>query len=445
MCFLISCSEEAIEIPSANIEQLPDGTLVPMQSLKKSLDSNLDNPLFSFTTPNQFIEGYVNSSDSEGNFFKELTIQDRHVNPTVGITILIDERALYQRYPVGTKIRVNLKGLSVGFKSGVLHLGLLKETEIAAIDFSIIDTHILRTGIRKTLIPLNLMVTEITKSHEQLYVCFKDMQFESNLVAPVTKTFAGETDDKFDGFRTIKQCTSDAELVLSTSVFSTFKNLNLPEGKGRVSGVLSKDFGGSFYVLKMNSISEIDFNEIDRCKSTFFECAMNDMQGAKKEIFKEDFELITNEVKLEPLGWVNVNVTGDEKRWQDRKATNVNNRTLTISAFNTNLRPLEAWLITPEIDLGKSGNPVFSVRIRTRFNNGTALKVWITNSFTSNPLTASWEELPLEIPVYSSNFITLKQNLSCINGPVRIAFQYKGFDPVVTSTYDIDDVFVYTQ
>lgn len=440
---LFSCAEGDIEIPIAVTQDLPSGSVVSIQTLRNSLDQNAENPIFSFTTPNQFIEGYVNSSDKEGNFFKKLIIQDHYKSPTAAITILIDERALYQRFPVGTKIKVRLEGLSIGFKSGVLHLGVLKETEIDAIDFSIIDNHIFRTDSKETIMPLNLLITEITKSHELLYVSFSDMQFNTNLLTPINKTFAGQAADNFDGLRIMEQCTSNAELVLSSSVFSTFKNIELPEGKGQVSGVLSKDFRGDFYVLKMNGINEIDLTGNDRCTTDYFQCDLEEGEGEKNIVFKEDFELITNEAKLEPLGWINVNVTGDEKRWQDRKVTNVDNRTLTISAFNSNLRPLEAWLITPEIDVSKLNNPVFSVRVRTRFNNGNALKIWVTNSFTNDPLTTKWEELPLKIPVSSSNFSTLNQSLSCLQGVVRIAFQYRGFDPVITSTYEIDDIFVY--
>ncbi len=441
--FVINCSEGETEVPNVKTQNIPTGAIISISSLKAGIDRFVEEQTISFFEEDQFIEGFVISSDKEGNFFKEIIIQDEPENPTAGISILIDERALYQRYPLGSKIRIRLQGLSMGFKNGVLQLGVLKEKEITSIDFSSVDDHIFRTAIQNDLKPIELTIEQITRDHELLYVLFNNIQFEKSLIAPINKTIAGELSDNFDGLRIIQQCPSSLELVMCTSTFSSFKNTSIPINSGKISGVLTRDFRDDFFVIKMNSITDLNFEQEDRCESVFFDCPSNG-KNANAIIFQEDFEEITNEIKLEPLGWYNINVTGDEKRWEDRKVTNVDNRTLTISAFNSNLRPLEAWLITPEIDLTNIESATMSVRVRTRFNNGKTLKIWITNSYSGDPLTTNWMLLPVDIPVESSNFRTLQQNISCAVGKVRIAFQYKGFDPVITSTYEIDDLKIYS-
>lgn len=438
---LVGCHNEEFETPPLQTNtNLPSGTKLEIRLLKNSLDKTSEQPILEFDISDQYLEGYVISSDRQGNFFKEIIIQDAYKNPTAGVQILVDERALYERYPVGTKLRIALHGLAVGYQNGVFQLGLWRDNSIQPIGFSAIDKHIFRTSEKNEIIPKKITVSQIGEDTELLRVQFDNMQFAGSLIYPQSKSFAAEVSDKFDAFRMMHSCDKKLDLVLASSTFSGFKHVSLPSGNGSVQGIVERDFGDDFYVLKINSVADIDFSQEDRCTITYFECDSSIENGDATVIFKEDFEAITNESKLEPLGWVNVNVTGDEKRWQDRKVTNVDNRTMHISAFNSNLQPLEAWLITPEFDLSNLSNPVFSVRIRTRFNNGKALRVWVTTDFSSDPLTTPWEELGWNIPTSLSNFVTFSQTLSCLDGKVRIGFQYKGFDPVITSTYEIDDV-----
>lgn len=437
LCF--SCEDKEFEVPQAQPLVIPSGDVISIRALISGLERLESKSKITFNKGNQFVEGYVISSDQEGNFFKELVLQDLPENPRAGVILQLDERAMYQRYPLGSKIRIRLKGLSVGFENGVAQLGILKENEIDPIDFSSIGNHVFRTGEVEVLKPLKLSVEQITRQHELLYISLDNLQFEKSLLEPELKTIAGEATDSFDGLRVMKHCPSGVEMILCTSTFSSFKSVDLPKGSGELTGVLTRDFGDDFFVMKINSINNLNFENETRCEPIFLDCPNIDV-AATALLFEEDFETITNENKLEPLGWFNINVTGDEKRWSDKKVTNVDNRTLTISAFNSNLRPLEAWLITPEVDLNNVVDAYLKFRVRTRFNTGKTLNIWITNSYSGNPLTTNWELLPVEIPVKSSNFKTITQNISCVAGVVRVAFQYKGFDPVVTSTYEIDDV-----
>lgn len=440
LLILWSCSEEDFEIPTAQTQPIPRGTILSLNAITSGLDRNEVEKRIQFSEEDQFTEGYVISSDESGNFFREIIIQDFPENPTIGILIKLDERALYEKFPLGSKLRIRLKGLSLGFENGVIQLGVLKENQIAPIDFSSIENQVFRTQEIATLQPLTLEANQITRNQELLYVTLNNLQFDTNLITPVPITLAAESTDHFDAFRPALHCPSGVEISLCTSTFSSFKQATIPVTMGGITGVLSRDFGDDFFVIKMNSIADLDFPQSNaRCESNFFECATTNVEVADL-LFSEDFETITNENKLEPLGWFNINVTGDEKRWEDRKVTNINNRTLSISAFNTNLRPLEAWLITPEINLEGIADAYFKCKIRTRFNNGKTLNLWITNAYTGDPLTTVWELLPAEIPIASSNFKTIIQSISCKSGKIRIAFQYKGFDPIATSTYELDDV-----
>ena len=69
------------------------------------------------------LEGYIISSDKEGNFFNSLHFQDSPSNPEEGLQIDIDIRDSHLLYEVGNKIYIKLKGLYLGESKGVLKLG----------------------------------------------------------------------------------------------------------------------------------------------------------------------------------------------------------------------------------------------------------------------------------------------------------------------------------
>src|SRR5690606_26181493 len=69
------------------------------------------------------LEGFVISSDREGNFFGNLHFQDSPIDPTQGLEIEIDVRDSHLFYGVGQKILIKLKGLYLGKSKGVFKIG----------------------------------------------------------------------------------------------------------------------------------------------------------------------------------------------------------------------------------------------------------------------------------------------------------------------------------
>ena len=437
----LSCQKE-YTVPNTEITTINLEPTTTLNSVISNLDRFEEN-IITFSD-DLIIEAYVVSSDKGGNFFNELIIQDKVENPTAGIALQINERSLFERFPFGSKIYIQLKGLSIGYQNGVIELGRLNEIEIDTLTEFLIDEHIFRTNEIHTITPLFINLETVTEKTQNLYVSVDHMQFPKELLEPTPKTLAAENTDNFDGIRALFNCESELQLMLSTSVFSDFKTMTLPSSTGSVTGVLTRDFDNLHYVLKMNSANDLNFFNETRCDVEYYDCNNNNFTGMFV-LFNEDFEEITNENLLEPLGWLNVNITGDEKRWVDKKITNVDNRVITLSAFNSNLQPLHVWLVTPEVNTDTALNTYLQFRVRTLFNNGDALKVWITNNFSEHIETTEWELLNIDFPNISSNYITVKKDISCLSGNIRIGFEYKGFDSIITSTYDIDNIFIYAE
>lgn len=69
------------------------------------------------------VEGYVASTDVTGNIYKQIFIQDQPSNPTIGFEIDVDNSYLYTDWPVGAKVKLNLKGLVVVKYNGANKIG----------------------------------------------------------------------------------------------------------------------------------------------------------------------------------------------------------------------------------------------------------------------------------------------------------------------------------
>ncbi len=158
-------------------------------------------------------------------------------------------------------------------------------------------------------------------------------------------------------------------------------------------------------------------------------------------VFEEDFQTITNEAQLDALGWTNVNVSGGSERFEDSSFSG--NRYMKISAFGTGESPLEAWLVTPAINLDGTTQEELSFDVSANFETGTILEVFITNNFTGDPTTTDWTLVDANIPVGGSgfgSFVGSNINISCLDGDVHVAFKYLGADGGAETRYHIDEV-----
>ncbi|WBL25530.1 DUF5689 domain-containing protein [Zunongwangia sp. HGR-M22] len=416
-----------------------EGKEISLRAVKNNYDEETGD-IFTFSG-DQYFEGYVISSDRAGNFYNELILQDSPENPEAGIQILIDENALYQRYNFGRKVFVKLNGLSISKNSGLIQLGKQNRGDLDPITPSEIDEYLVRSEIVEEIIPQQIDIGDFSAAFLCTYVELDNIQFNRNLFTQTNSTFAAETYDQFDGLRQIEQCGSDDTALLSTSTYADFKSINLPESSGTILGVLGRDFYDDFYVVQVNSTEDLSFGN-ERCDPKFFSCGKNTEEG-ERIFFEENFAEITNENKLDPLGWTNINLTGGEERFVD--ATSNGNRTIRISGYDTGENPLEAWLVTPPIDLSQTQNEVLSFDIRASYDNGTILQVYVSDDFSGDVKDANWNLLEANIPMGPSNqnatvFRNSKIDLSCFDAEVYIAFRYRGRDPSRTTTYDIDNI-----
>ncbi|MAO08557.1 MAG: hypothetical protein CL596_07595, partial [Alteromonas sp.] len=217
-----------------------------------------------FEETNQYISGFVISSDEAGNFFEEIIIQNNAENPTRGVKVLIDVNPLYTRYEVGRKVFVKLDGLTVGLNSGVLTLGFGGNGEdIEKISGPLEEEYIVRSNETATIVPTVKTLSQLSNRDLNTLIQLPNAQFtESELGLG----FANQVGDQFDGDRTIESCSDDGGSILfQTSTFADFKGVSLPQGAGSLTAVFQKDFFGEVYSLAVRDLSDLDFSG-NRCE-----------------------------------------------------------------------------------------------------------------------------------------------------------------------------------
>jgi len=441
LLFTSCVKSDDFELPeSKNKEVNIEGNITGISAVKTNFNPETEE-IYVFSETNTWMEAYVVSSDEGGNFYKELVLQDKPENPMAGILLLVDDNSLFETYNFGRKIYVKLDGLALWSNNGVHQLGVQNRGDVVAIPPSRIDDHIIRTTETAEIVPLQLEISAFKETHENLLIKVNNVQFNRNLLREQHHyTFAGEITDEYDGERQLESCRTGATVMLSTSTFSGFKSLYLPDNSGSVKGILTRNFYDDYFVIAVNSPDDFNFDG-ERCDPDFLNCENNGF-GGSEVIFEENFTGITSQTSLKDKGWINVNVNGGKTF---EPGTFDGNRYIRVSAFNTEETPMEAWLVSPPIDLDSISGAKLSFEIMSSYDNATILNVLITEEFTGILSTTSWIPLEAVIPIgptnqYGKGFIKSEIDISCLKGNIRFAFRYLGSAPDKSTTYDIDNI-----
>jgi hypothetical protein len=399
-----------------------------------------------------YIACYVISTDAPGNFYKKIIVQDLPKNPTSGLEVLINKAALNTLFSIGQKVFIKLDGLTISYDDGQSSsdptnaiigkytIGLLEGVTLKNIPSTVINSHFFRSSKIETITPTAIDVSTITEKHINTFVRFKNIQFEKT---HLEKTFSGEPHDEFDGFRYLFDCETQKNIRLQTSTFASFKSSIIPEGKGTLDAILTKDYSSEFLVTIINTPSNITFSNTERCDPLFLDCGAPSSIGTNF-LFNEGFENIKSNTSLLNAGWSNINSKGGNSKFTSKSSGG--NRAMELSAYNSGESPLEVWLITPPIHLNTTTDEVLSFETNTGYDNGKVLSVYTSTDFTGTINNATWTLLDARLSEgpsagYGSSYTNSGAiNISCLSDTIHVAFKYVGDDGGITTTFKIDNV-----
>ncbi len=446
---------QSFDIPVANVTENPDMSglqKITFRAVKAAYEQALLNgdDVVVFEE-DLYIEGYVVSSDKAGNFFEELIVQNTSGEEAssdderLGFRVSINQSGLYQTYEFGRKVFIKLKNLSVGKLNGVLTIG--KGTSVGQIQAYEYKSIVLRGVEVATIIPKTIAISTIQDSDYNTFIKLDETQFYRG---DLGLTFAGEATDEYSGLRTVESCVGNTSIMLETSTFADFKSLTVNRNKGNISGVLSRDFTDGFDVLLINSPTNIDFTDENRCDPVELNCGLL-VSEASTVLFYEDFEEHPVSIPVALEGWLNYNEEGSVL-WETYTQTGTNASqgvSARIGSYRSQDVSSVTWLISPEINLNSYDLITLSFETSNSYADGSNLEVlysvdWDgTETGVSN---ATWGVLSNAYVVndgdlFSSWYSSGIVDLSCETSSIYIAFKYIGSgDENFDGTFELDNI-----
>ncbi len=252
----VSCVDRDFDEPPANGSN-PEIDPAQIITIDEILDLYIPGE---FTAVNQdkFLDVLVTADDQSGNFFRSLIIQDA----TGGISIQIDDVELWNKYPQGRRIFINVQELWVGDFNGLPQLGFDPFDDdgrmtLGRIPSSLLDDIILRGELNNEVVPVELDLTQLGNSALNTVVAINDLQFIDQALG---QTFADAANLGAVN-HTIQDCSGN-NIILRTSGFASFAAEMVPEGNGRLVAVYG--IFGSDKQLLLRNLDDIAF-EGDRC------------------------------------------------------------------------------------------------------------------------------------------------------------------------------------
>ncbi len=401
-------------------------------------------------TTEQIFEGYVISSDEQGNFYKTISFQDKPENPTVGLQMEVDRSSNYADLPVGSHIRISAKGLVLGTDRGVVKLGSVDPTyAIGRIPSSLFGNYISTVCsngkadiVKLTPLPLATLAEAKQAKHINKLVTVPNVQFTDDEVLLPTgaKTYINFVPEKADTDRNLED-TSGGSAVLRTSSFAKFGAEVLPSGKGNITFVVSR-YNANYQMIIRNT-GDIQFTgtrsdatppkggtAIVYAGATTVEDFSSYVTGAASEAFPK----YINDPALGNRYW-RVTAFGSNKYIQ-----------LSGNLATTSLR---TFFVVP---VNFSAMNQFSFQTKDGYNNGKVLKVYYSTNYTPlgdvtkatlTDITSSFNISNVAAAnAYAANFLNsgIWTKPNSLTGNGFILFEYYGGQGLPTTTMQIDNI-----
>jgi hypothetical protein len=215
------------------------------------------------------IAGAVVSDDRRGNFYKTLVLDDG----TGGIEVRLDMEEIFKEFWIHSRVTVRCNGLWLGSYGGTLQLGAEPCDDfqtrplppVAIAEHLFVDKE--HYGEVK---PFALTFGELSQRHVSTFVAFEGVRFVeqgSCWAETETGTETGTETDPTDPPSATNRHLVDGDgntLIVRTSRYATFAPWPLPEGVGRIEGVLGY-FNGEYQLVVCDSEK---FSAVNRYQSS---------------------------------------------------------------------------------------------------------------------------------------------------------------------------------
>jgi len=445
-----SCKKDFDQPPGptdANIA--PNTTIAALKAMHTSSGA------YDIIATDVIISGIVVANDKSGNIYKQLFIQDS----TGAMQLLLDANSLYTSYPVGRRVYVKAKGLSLSDFNGTMSLGVkatvggLPSQE--GIPSNLINKYVIGGSINNPVVPILVTESQLTTNMQDRYINaliqLNDYEFVGT---DTSKTYSDTSAYKATQNRFIKPC-SGSQVTVRTSAYANFAGVSIPNGHGNIVAIYT--VFGSTKQLILRDTSDVMFND-PRCGAIPSNAVI---------LLNQDFEsqVVPASAPYNPIsvtGWTNLAEVGG-KLYAAR--TFGGTKYAEITAFGSAQNVVISWLVTSAVNLNNTTSEVLRFASNQGFigaggSTASTLKVLVSSNYTGtgNPWAAgvTWTDITSQATLspgaasgYPSSFTNSGNvSLAGFSGTVYVAFKYDGADPAGTagdrtSTWQIDNIVVY--
>ncbi|MBA3680154.1 MAG: choice-of-anchor J domain-containing protein [Bacteroidetes bacterium] len=401
LIFAVSSCKRKGETPPIK----PKGPSLTIAELKAI--ATCTNNCQKFFTTDTYLAGVVLADNAAGNFYKETFIRDA----TGAIHLTLKTAPLIF---VGDSIRVNMKGLSIGYNSTTSML----EVDSIDADRSMV---LLGKGVypQPRILNMNLINTpNYFAGFINDLVEIKGIGFsppDANQLYVNINTTAQS--------RLMFSCGGDP-ITLRTNSYANFSGQKTPTGYGNIIGIAT-NYGTTKQLVIRNTTE---------WSMTYTTCITPGLY------LKKNF----NDGSVTSGGWTTQNVSGSINwatatlgSWPNKPYAVISNF---VSSAN---QPCESWLISPLMDLSASTNPALIFQNACNYT-GPVLELMVSTNYTSGlPSTATWT--PITFTLSGGGFAFINSGSISLSAyktaGVTIAFKYTGTS-TSGKTWEVDDIIV---
>lgn len=433
LLFIYSCSTE-IANPKLECTQ-PDFKVNKTVEKVYELSSNTAKQYLY----DDIIEAYVVSSDEGGNFFKTISLQTKASEriSAIGFSVPVDASNTYIDYRIGNKVYVKLKNQFTDLYYGGLRIGSLYVSNAGDPTVGRISQNEYKNVLNAScaIIDENQLVESLSIEQALLdtklntLIELNDVEFTE---AALGRHYFEESNNIGGSTNWNLRDKTGNQIIFRTSSYAKFADHFVPEGNGKVKGILTKF--GTDYQLMVRSEEDVVMN-------------------GKRSIpfFAEDFQSVKNNVNFALPGWSNI-VVKAAKLW--RSMVYAGNGYAEFNTTSTTAAENIAWLVSPKINLTGYKNAVLSFRsaqhdlkVDSPLNT---LEVYISTNFDGSSIAkAEWTKLEAKVPTLSNPSREFMSSggidLSAYTGNINIAFKYvgSGKDKTLNGAFMVDDMKIF--
>jgi hypothetical protein len=388
------------------VNEVPIGNVISIGDLKDEYPGNAVTIDSNYT-----IFGNITSEETNGNFYKEVFIQD------LSGAIKLKLKASGGLY-IGDSVRINVQGLTMSDYG-----------ELIQLDNVDVDQQVVKIATEKFITPYEATISQLSLSEDQSrLVKLNNVEFSE-----LGMTYADAV-NLSTGSRTLSDCNGNI-MSVRTSGYANFADDTLPSGNGSITGIFTIYNSEKQFVIR--DINEVTMDS-SRCN------AGGGGSGGGGDYLYKDFD----DGSLTSGGWktfwsgTNPNIGEWEMLFGTiAKASNYSN--------STNYA-CESWLVSPNFDLSSATNPYLIFDNVTRYN-GAQLELYISSNYdgVSNPdIQGTWFNLTSYVPNWDTdNFdwdLVSSGNTDLtgfISPSVAIAYKYIGSNSE-GATWEVDNIIV---